>query len=523
MTPIRRIVITLIFTFYSNVNYAINYPVSSETLIKEVLQGFINTTPQEKEAMDEIYDLANHQFLWSNNQQIKIEIALLLLAAANEKGLQSEDYQSQWLSLQWQQLKKNRMSSLYQLALFDTTLTHNILHYYSDLHYGRIQPKLVKFLFNPQKDPLKLAHQTWTAIQKNTMIELSRQFEPQLHFYTNLKKGLHNYQKAAKNHLELKFKFVKPLKIGRSDPQVIKLRRLLITLGDFIFIHKIDKVILDSHVYDRAMAKAVKHFQKRHGLKATGRVDKRTLKSLNKPLSERIEQIKLGLERLRWIPRYQEDQLVFVNVPSFRLWAFNTLKDQKRKPLSIRVVVGKASKTRTPIFSSKMKYLVFRPYWGIPYSILKNEIFPGMKRDANYLANRNMELIGNRVRQRPGKRNALGLVKFIFPNKYSIYLHDTPSKSLFKRTRRDFSHGCVRVSHPADLASYLLKWKPAKVKRAMHKGRGSQRAKLEKEIPVVIFYSTVMAAEDGTVTFLKDVYNYDAKLKLELNKKHNQI
>ncbi len=348
------------------------------------------------------------------------------------------------------------------------------------------------------------------------MLQLSNDFEPQLKFYKNLKQALHNYQRANNQYPHLAFKFPRTLKKGQQNHQVIKLRKLLITLGDFKFIEGINNAVIDNPIYDEAMSEAIKHFQRRHRLRVTGRIDKATVKQLNIPLSKRIEQIKLGLERFRWLPRYKEDKLIFVNVPSFRLWAFNSLKNNKIKPLSIRVVVGKASKTRTPIFSSKMKYLVFRPYWGIPYSILKKEVFPGMKRDPNYLANRNMELVGNRVRQRPGGRNALGLVKFIFPNKYSIYLHDTPSKSLFKRTRRDFSHGCVRVSKPANLAAYLLNWKLKKVKRAMHRGRGSQRATLKQEIPVIIFYSTVLAMNDASVTFLNDVYGYDKKLKRKL-------
>ncbi len=514
MKKINRIGIVLILAFYSSINYAIDYSVTTEKIIAEMLQGLINAVPQEKKATKEIYQLSAQQFIWLNSKQT--EVALLLLAAAETKGLNSADYQTHWLKLQWQQLKKNRQPAFYQLALFDTTLTNNILHYYSDLRYGRINPKRVRFLFKPNKDPIKLAQQTFEAIQKGTMLALSHDFEPKLQFYQNLKQALHNYQRANNQYPHLAFKFPQTLKKGQQNHQVIKLRQLLITLGDFKFIEGINNAVIDNPIYDKAMVEAIKHFQRRHRLRVTGRIDKKTVRQLNTPLSKRIDQIKLGLERFRWLPRYKEDKLIFVNVPSFRLWAFNSLKNKKIKPLSIRVVVGKASKTKTPIFSSKMKYLVFRPYWGIPYSILKKEVFPGMKRDPNYLSNRNMELVGNRVRQRPGGRNALGLVKFIFPNKYSIYLHDTPSKSLFKRTRRDFSHGCVRVSQPANLAAYLLNWKLKKVKRAMHRGRGSQRITLKQEIPVIIFYSTVLAMNDASVTFLNDVYGYDKKLKRKL-------
>lgn len=299
---------------------------------------------------------------------------------------------------------------------------------------------------------------------------------------------------------------------------MVELRALLTTLGDFIFIKKDDSIAINSTVYDKAMAEAVKNFQERHGLKVTGKLDKNTVKTLNTPLSKQIDRIELGLERLRWIPRHTEDQLVFVNIPSFRLWAFESLKKTKVKPLTMRVVVGKANKHETPVFTANMKHLIFRPYWNIPYSILKNEIMPKISRNSNYLANSNMERVGNGVRQRPGNRNALGLVKFMFPNKHAVYLHDTPSKKLFNRTRRDFSHGCIRVAQPADLAQHLLSWDAKKVKGAMQRGN-SRRVNLKEEVPVVIFYSTVIAPSSSSVTFLNDIYGHDARLKRELYKK----
>jgi murein L,D-transpeptidase YcbB/YkuD len=512
MILIRNIFIALLFTVYSAVKPAIG-----DSRNAEILQKLISALPQEKKATTEMYRLSNARFIWLKNKPT--EVALSLLAQAPTQGLNSQDYHSDWLATQWQQLKKTRLPSFYQQALFDSTLTRGILHYYSDLRYGRIKPRRVLFYFNPAKDPLKLAQQTWEAIQNNTMNQLSLQLEPTLFLYQNLKKALHHYQQVAKDYSHLAFKFSAKLKIGTEHQQVIKLRRLLINLGDFTALQKIDQAVLTSPIYDRAMAQAIKQFQQRHSLRVTGTVDKRTINALNIPLSARIQQIALGLERFRWFPRYTEDQLVFVNIPSFRLWAFNSLTE---KPLTMRVVVGKTSKHKTPVFSSKMKYLVFRPYWRIPRSIINNEILPRVRRDPSYLARHNMERVGKSIRQRPGSRNALGLVKFIFPNDYAIYLHDTLSKSLFKRTRRDFSHGCIRVSQPADLASYLLKWAAAKVKKAMYKG-SSRRANLAQEIPVVLFYSTVIAVEDATVTFLNDVYGYDAKLKRVLNRRRTAI
>ena len=486
-----------------------------------MIQGIIASTPQEKEATAEMYRLSNYSLIWLNNKQV--DVALELLNEANTKGLHSEDYKSKWLNLQWQQLQKNIKPSFHQLVLFDTALSNNLLHYYSDLRYGRIKPSQAGFNFDVNKEPLKLALETFEASQKGTIKKLSDSFEPTiLPFYRNLKKALLNYQKAIKKHPLVAFKFAKTLKVGDSDPQLVELRSLLTELGDFVFIRKGDEIAVNSTTYDKAMAEAIKNFQERHDLNVNGTLDKDTVKALNIPLSNRIEQIELGLERLRWIPRHEEDQLVLVNIPSFRLWAFDSLKKEKSKPLSMRVVVGKASKHQTPIFTAKMKHLVFRPYWNVPQSIIKNEIMPKIQRNPNYLAYSNMERVGQGIRQRPGSRNALGLVKFLFPNSYSVYMHDTPSKKLFDRSRRDFSHGCIRLAQPADLAEHILKWDATKVKQAMNKGN-SRWINLEKEIPVVIFYSTAIAPNGEGVNFLSDIYDYDARLKEALRKKHSPI
>lgn len=339
--------------------------------------------------------------------------------------------------------------------------------------------------------------------------------------YENLKRALNNYQDAYKQDPK-GFKSSKSLKKGGKSEQVARLRHLLITLEDF----PVDKdgqpknTTTTEDVFDKPLADALKNYQGRHWLKKTGYVDNRTLKTLNHPLPKRIEKIELGLERLRWQPHYEENRLILVNIPSFRLWAYNNLDE---KPFTIRVVVGKTKGHKTPVLSSKMGHVVFRPYWGIPSSILKKEIYPAMKRDPTYLKRHNMEMTrGGRVRQKPGGRNALGLVKFIFPNRHAIYLHDTPSKSLFRRSKRDFSHGCVRVSNPDKLAGYLLGWKKANIKKAMYKGK-NRWVKLKHKMPIMIMYSTVLALKGPHVSFIGDVYGKDATLKRLLNKKYNSI
>jgi len=522
---------SLILQAYSSVTHAETTMSSANEMIAEMLKTAVDLTPEaEKPPIKELYLLSSHTLIWLNNNQ-QVESALKLLADSNSHGLRLDDYDVEGLNVKWQQLSRSLSPSFQQLVDLDVSLSQNLLTYLSDLQHGRINPKKVSFGFEINKQPLKLARETFAAIEKNNLTTFAQQQEPQFIFYQNLKQGLNKYQKLAQKYPDLVFKFPKKLKLGAKHQQIALLRKLLMGLGDFIEIKSPDEFIegVDDVVFDKALVIAIKSFQRRHALKVSGKLDKKTIKALNTPLSNRIEQIKLGLERLRWMPKYAEDRLVFVNIPSFQLWAFDELSDKKKEPLNMRVVVGKSKKHQTPIFSAKMQYLAFRPYWNIPQSIIKNEIMPKLRKNPNYLAQKNMERVSSgkftSIRQRPGVRNALGLVKFIFPNRHSVYLHDTPSKRLFKRTRRDFSHGCIRVSEPITLAEFALgkqssNWSEAKVKRAMQKGN-DRRVSLEAKIPVVIFYSTVMATEDG-IYFLNDIYDYDSKLKRKLlaHKKH---
>lgn len=233
---------------------------------------------------------------------------------------------------------------------------------------------------------------------------------------------------------------------------------------------------------------------------------------MNIPVSARIKTIMVNMERCRWVsPKVtQSKQYVVVNIPAFLLTYF---KDGKPDLVS-KVVVGKEL-NETVIFSGEMNQIVFSPYWNVPYSILKNEILPGIARNRNYLANHNMEWSNGRVRQKPGPKNSLGLVKFLFPNSHTIYIHDTPSKSLFNRDSRSFSHGCIRVARPRDLAIAILKddpnWPVEKIDEAMNAGK--QKAyTLKTRVPVFIGYFTAWADQDGEVSFYNDIYNRDDRL-----------
>lgn len=273
-----------------------------------------------------------------------------------------------------------------------------------------------------------------------------------------------------------------------------------------------------SGVFTDSLEAVVKKVQGLYGLKQTGIIDDHLLSALNVPVGERIKQMMVNLERMKWMPK-RPDNFIFINIPEYR---FRLIEDG-RVALTMDIVVGKAA-NRTVIFSDELKYIVFSPYWNIPRSIVRNEILPAMKRNPNYLGRNNMEITGYSadlpvVRQKPGRSNALGRVKFLFPNSYNIYFHDTPAKSLFSREKRAFSHGCIRLEQPVALAQYLLKgdslWSDTKIKQAMSR-KTEQWVTLKKTWPVYITYFTSWVDREGMVHFLEDIYRHDHRLMQRL-------
>lgn len=494
-------------------------PSYTNDIIAQMIKNMIASSAWQKEAMTEIYRLSEHHLIWLNNKNTEAALKLLSDTPAS-KGLHSEDYNIQALNASWQQLKATPEPTFEQLALFDTTLSNNLLSYYSDIRYGRVNPKKVRFDFQVNKEHLKLAQSTFNASKDGAFAALADNLESKLVFYRNLKHALNQYQQAAREHKNLHFSFSGALKEADSDPQIVELRSLLTTLGDLIPAKNSSNA--KSLIYDAELVAGVKNFQHRHDLNASGVLNKETVAALNVPLANRIEPIELSLERMRWVPEPSEDRFVLVNIPSFRLWAFDSLKDEKLKPLTMRVVVGKAAGTQTPSFSSKMEYVEFRPTWSVPQSIIKNEMMSKLENNPGYFSRRGMKVTyhddgGISIRQESGDSNALGLVKFLFPNNHSVYFHDTPSKQFFSRSRRDFSHGCVRLAEPGVMAEFVLKkqkeaWTPEKIQKAMHKG-GLKRVTLEAPIPVVIFYGTALALNNNGVSFFQDVYGHDRTLK----------
>lgn len=335
--------------------------------------------------------------------------------------------------------------------------------------------------------------------------------EPVYRQYELLKRFLKRYR-----HLDTTERWepiiAKKLKLGDSSTAVKLVKRRLFLLDDL-------SGDTTRYTYDETLKAAVKKFQARHGLTVTGSLDAGTLSALNLPLKKRITQILVNMERSRWLPVSIANRYLAVNIPEFKLHVYNA----DSLLWSCNVVVGQTTHPTT-IFSGEIKYVVFSPYWNIPPSIVRNEVLPGMRRNPNYLKAHRMEITGKEdglpaIRQLPGEANSLGLVKFLFPNSYNIYLHDTPSRSLFGETSRAFSHGCIRVGEPARLAGFLLpdttKWSAEQIRKAM-KGGKERTVTLNNKVPVFIAYFTAFIDRSGQLNFRKDIYNLDDRLAASL-------
>ena len=303
-------------------------------------------------------------------------------------------------------------------------------------------------------------------------------------------------------------------KKGTRDERITTIKQKLFLLGD---LPEKDS----STIYDTALLSAVKKFQKRFGLSPDGVIGKDFLRELNIKPKQRIEQLLVNMERSRWMPAESDSNYIMVNIPEYKLHIYDSGKQVMEMP----VIVGKAT-SGTVIFTSKLRYIVFSPYWLVPPSIVKKEILPEMKKDKEYLLKNNMEIFGKddslpHIRQKPGGNNSLGLVKFLFPNNYDIYFHDTPNHDLFTASNRSFSHGCIRLGEPKKFAQYLLRadtakiWKSNIIDSCMHLQK-ERWVDVKKPIPVFIVYFTAWIDRDGELNFRKDIYEHDKRMSEKL-------
>jgi murein L,D-transpeptidase YcbB/YkuD len=481
--------------------------------------------------------------LWVQGGRVRPQglavIGLLQNAAA--KGLDPEDYDgSRW---QGRLLKLGQKPSEQDLVSFDTALTVSTMRYMRAVHCGRVNPEEFKFQLDVEGQQLPLAGFIQThvlnAIDAATEIQ---NLEPPFLGYRKLLALLPVYEGYANQDDGEKLPTItKTVRPGQPYAGVIRLDRFLQTIGDIPAGAQLNP---NATIYEGALIVGVKHYQDRHGETPTGNLDTRTINELNTPPTVRIRQIKLTLERWRWLPHSFPQPPVVVNLPEYRVRAMNpdgTVAFYKN------VIIGKAYGHKSPIFEKEIQYVVFRPYWDVTPSIQRNEIVPHIEKDANYIAKHNFEVVTPKgelvtdnqvspevlegirslhlmVRQKPGETNSLGLVKIIFPNPDNVYLHGTDAPELFSQDVRDFSHGCIRVEKPEDLVAWILRnnpgWDLERVKATMNGQKNNLQVNLLTRIPVVIVYGTATVNEENQIRFFDDIYGYDGELDKALATEH---
>jgi murein L,D-transpeptidase YcbB/YkuD len=466
-----------------------------------------------------VYKDQNYQLTWIDGDRPSGRYRELAKAldAAGEHGLPRELYAAPIEDPSESRIK----ISPEQAPELDTKITASFLRYFAHLSGGRLDPRELQSMWTLKPEKPDLAAALSQAVKNNDLGAAMERLQPRQPEYRELQKALVRYRAIAAKGGWPSVPAGTRLKLNQQSAAVPALRRRLAIEGDLDPSHEND----ESPVFDGSVVEAVKRFEERHRIEPDGIVDAATVRALNVPVEQRIRTIELNLERWRWLPDPMPARYFVVNVPDFRLEAI----EGGKPALGMRVVVG-APDNETPIFADQMTHVVFSPYWNVPPGIAKDETIPRAERDPGFLARNNMEVVGAsgavvdpdsvdwsnasglRIRQRPGSGNALGGVKFIFPNNFDVYLHDTNATTLFDRLERGLSHGCVRVEEPLKLAQYVLRdqpeWTPEAIDAAMKSGQ-EKHVKLKEQIPVYIVYKTAWV-HDGGVRFLKDLYGHDA-------------
>ena len=468
-----------------------------------------------------LYQLYGNNPLWLSSDGLHKTRSKALtdaVLAANIDGMRMDDYPIGALAQAIAALKQTKKPTADQFATADVVLTASYVALGEDLMKGQIDPRTVAQAWhvNPEEENVD------SALVRNLRYEhLDRALatlRPTDDDYAGLSKELQRWRTiVAKGGWQPIPEIAKNVKPGSPiDPAVAT------ALANRLAVEGISPAASNAasdstrnspsttrNVYDHALAGAVAEFQQRHSINVDSSLGKETIDAMNVPASYRLGEIAANMERYRWLPRTFGTRYIFVNVPAFKLEAF----DSGQRVLEMKVIVGQEYQDKaTPVFADSMETVVFRPYWNVPPSIAEKEIFP---KGGAYMARENMETFNDHgrtgVRQRPGPKNALGFVKFLFPNDFNIYLHDTPNHELFNKDVRAFSHGCIRVEKPDELAQWVLGWPADKVEQAMHDGPNDRGVRLPRKIPVYITYFTTYI-NDGQLYFGNDLYNRDDKL-----------
>ncbi|WP_300465436.1 L,D-transpeptidase family protein [Desulfobacula sp.] len=479
-----------------------------------------------------IYHESGAEPLWvsEDGPGMRAGIILKYLKNAGNEGLDPDDYQVETIADLWTD------PNLESLAKLDTLLTYNMVKYVHDVSYGQLKPYIV----NPELfaeagergfDPLAMIE---TILATENLDAFFQSLPPHHRQYRGLRKGLLHYGRLKYSGQWQMLSDSKSIRPGDEDERIVAIRKRIALLENASME---DSKTGNSSVYDDTLLEKVVLFQQNHGLYQDGILGRNTIRELNISPEDRLTQIKVNMARWRWQDHSLGDKYILVNIANYRLYTYAAGELE----FSLPVIVGKFQH-QTPVFSDRIKYLELNPYWNVPPSIARNEDLPELRKNPNYLVEKNIRLFSNwqedgveldstvidwgrvsptemarfKLRQDPGPTNALGRVKFVFPNRYAVYLHDTPAKNLFSEQKRSFSHGCIRVSEPEKLAVFLLdaegsEWNSARVNDLINLGKRTV-LKIHPPIHVHITYQTAWVDKDDQIIFNGDVYGRDEKL-----------
>jgi murein L,D-transpeptidase YcbB/YkuD len=494
-------------------------------------------------ALVSLYDREPDRLVWFEEGQAvpALEEAIHALSSAEDHALRPSDYDAERIRAEFERLQAGPPLDGAEKALFDLAVSASVLREIQAVRVGRVDPRTLGWGYDVT--PRKF---DWTSLLLGArdgggVSALLDGLEPPFPHYKRNRRMLAHYRSLAQagepEPVPLLPKGRRKITPGEPWVGVPQLRVRLRVFGDLQDDAPTGAAPDGTPLYQGGLVEAVKRFQDRHILDADGVLGAATLEALNVPIAARVRQLELAMERGRWLPPLSDRPTVFVNVPLFRLWASDPVRGEE--VLRMKVVVGKSLGHNTPLFVQEMEYVIFRPYWNPTYSIVTEEILPKARQDPSYLERERYEIVASGeddakalpatpenldavaagrlyIRQKPGPKNSLGLVKFIFPNRANIYMHGTPAPHLFARTRRDFSHGCIRLENPTGLAEWVLRdvpgWTPERIDAAMRAERPTQ-VNLREPLRVVIFYDTVHVNSENVVHFVGDIYGHDRVLE----------
>ena len=458
--------------------------------------------------MTSFYNARNYQFAWFTNNGLteqargfwnmhNYQTTYANDSALKDKSLQKimDGYSAEEDGFTVSSADRNIINTELKLT------QHFIIYTLNNVEDGFVKRKeMERFIPRKKENPLLLTDSLLSKKHKD-----DKYYEDVNNTYKLLKDKLEKYASIAKQGGWPQISTpAKKLKKGSSSPDVIQLKKRLQLTGDM--------AADTTAVFNEALEAGIKNFQQRFGYTATGVLTDGLIKDMNVPVLNRIQQLLINMGRMQWMINEPKGQMIVVNIPEFILH----IKDGAKKVFEMNVVVGKEGHN-TMMFTGNLNQVVFSPYWNLPPSIVKKEILPAIERNPNYLASHHMEITGNEgglpvIRQLPGEDNSLGKVKFLFPNSFNIYFHDTPAKTLFDKDKRAYSHGCIRLSDPVKMANYLLKddaeWPAENIDAAMNSGK-EKYVKLKKPVPVLITYYTAWVDDSGLLHFADDIYGHD--------------